>query len=229
MPMNTVNEGKEKLKRALLEVCAREAGNAELAPEEEVYYSPKLIKNMNKLLKDRAKPYWVLINTAAKRAIAACLVIVTIAGALMSCKPVREAVVDFFRNVYEAYTEFFFGDDISANAPNVIEEIHMPTYIPEGYELVQEAELTGRDYNLTHIWKNENGSVIVLYQYLLNSKTNIDTENADIEIFNDIEVAIVTKEKEVSVFWNTSEYAYTVKAIDISKEEVLNIVKSIKY
>jgi len=101
--------------------------------------------------------------------------------------------------------------------------------MPEGYELVQEAELTGRDYNLTHIWKNENGSVIVLYQYLLNSKTNIDTENADIEIFNDIEVAIVTKEKEVSVFWNTNEYAYTVKAIDISKEEVLNIVKSIKY
>lgn len=228
MPMNTVNEGKEKLKRALLEVCAREIENAELAPEE-VYYSPKLIKNMNKLLKNRAKPYWVLINTAAKRAIAACLVIVTIAGALMSCKPVREAVVDFFQNVYEAYTEFFFGDELSSNAPEVIEEIHLPTYIPEGYEIVQEAELTGRDYNLTHIWKNENGSVIVLYQYLLNSKTNIDTENADIEIFNDIEVAIVTKEKEVSVFWNTSEYAYTVKAIDMSKEEVLNIVKSIKY
>jgi len=227
--MNTVNEGKEKLKRALLEVCAREIENADLAPEEEVYYSPKLIKNMNKLLKNRAKPYWVLINTAAKRAIAACLVIVTIAGALMSCKPVREAVVDFFQNVYEAYTEFFFGDELSSNAPEVIEEIHIPTYMPEGYELVQEAELTGRDYNLTHIWKNENGSVIVLYQYLLNSKTNIDTENADIEIFNDIEVAIVTKEKEVSVFWNTNEYAYTVKAIDISKEEVLNIVKSIKY
>ena len=34
--MNTVNEGKEKLKRALLEVCAREIENAELAPEEEV-------------------------------------------------------------------------------------------------------------------------------------------------------------------------------------------------
>ena len=45
--MDTVNEGKEKLKRALLEVSAREIENFELAPEEEVRYSPKLTKNMN--------------------------------------------------------------------------------------------------------------------------------------------------------------------------------------
>lgn len=60
--MNTVNEGKEKLKRALLEVCNREIDNLELTPEAKVYYSPKLMKNMNTLLKDRLKPYWEIIN-----------------------------------------------------------------------------------------------------------------------------------------------------------------------
>lgn len=60
--MNTVNEGKEKLKRALLEISTREIANLELTPEEEVYYSPKLMKNMNKLLKYRAKPYWRIVN-----------------------------------------------------------------------------------------------------------------------------------------------------------------------
>ena len=60
--MNTVNEGKEKLKRALLEVCSREIDNLELAPEAEAYYSPKLMKNMNKLLKDRASSYWRIVN-----------------------------------------------------------------------------------------------------------------------------------------------------------------------
>ena len=60
--MNTVNEGKEKLKRALLEVGAREISNLELAPEAEIHYSPKLVKNMNKLLKGRAKPYWRIVN-----------------------------------------------------------------------------------------------------------------------------------------------------------------------
>ena len=226
--MNTVNEGKEKLKRALLEVCAREAENAELAPEEEVYYSPKLIKNMNKLLKNRAKPYWVLINTAAKRAVAACLVIVTIAGALMSCRHVREAVADFFQNVYEAYTEFFFGNELSSDAPGIIEEIHMPAYIPEGYELVDKVEFEFTRFRMS-VWKNSNGEIIKLYQYVLKSKTNIDTENADLFVVEDIEIAIIANETVINAFWNTDGYAYQLTATGLSKEEVLNIIKSIKY
>lgn len=62
LPMNTANEGKEKLKRALLEVYSREIDNLKLAPEAEVYYSPKLMRNMNALLNDRLKPYWEIIN-----------------------------------------------------------------------------------------------------------------------------------------------------------------------
>jgi hypothetical protein len=226
--MNTVNEGKEKLKRALLEVCAREAENAELAPEEEVYYSPKLIKNMNKLLKNRAKPYWVLINTAAKRAVAACLVIVTIAGALMSCRHVREAVADFFQNVYEAYTEFFFGNELSSDAPGIIGGLHMPAYIPEGYELVDKAELTEECFTMTE-WKNGSGELIRWHQFVLNSKTNIDTENADLFVAEDIEIAIIANETVINAFWNTDGYAYQLTATDLSKEEVLNIIESIKY
>jgi len=227
--MNTVNEGRDKLRRALLEVSAREIEHLELAPEEEVYYSPKLIKNMNKLLKDKAKPYWVLINTAAKRAVAACLVIAAIAGALMSCKPIREAVVDFFQNIYEAYTEFFFGDDISSSAPEIIEEIHLPTYIPEGYELAEKATLMGKDYTVMSIWKNENEMIIILYQYVLNNRTNIDTEFADMKILNDMKIAIVTKENEEYSFWNTNEYSYQLVTTSLSKEDVLDILKSIKY
>ena len=226
--MNTANEGKEKLKRALLEVCAREAENAELAPEEEVYYSPKLIKNMNKLLKNRAKPYWVLINTAAKRAVAACLVIVTIAGALMSCRHVREAVADFFQNVYEVYTEFFFGDEISSDAPGIIEGLHMPAYIPEGYELVDKAELTEECFTMTE-WENGNGEIIRLYQYVLSGRTNIDTENTDVAILEDIEIAIIANKTVINAFWNTDGYAYKITATGLSREEVLNIIKSIEY
>ena len=227
--MDTVNEGKEKLKRALLEVSAREIENFELAPEEEVRYSPKLTKNMNQLLKARAKPYWQLINTGAKRAVAACLVIAAVAGALMSCKPVREAVVDFFRNVYEAYTEFFFGDDISSKAPEVIEEIHMPTYIPEGYELVQEATLTGKERTVMSLWKNGDEDVIKFHQYVLYSKTNIDTESAEIEMIDGVKIAIVIKDEELSAFWNMEEYAYNMMATGLTKEEILNVIKSIQY
>jgi hypothetical protein len=171
----------------------------------------------------------VLINTAAKRAVAACLVIVTIAGALMSCRHVREAVADFFQNIYEAYTEFFFGDELSSDAPGIIEEIHMPAYIPEGYELIKESELMCDNRAIMTEWKNGSEELIRLHQYVLKSKTNIDTENADLFVVEDIEIAIIANETVINAFWNTDEYAYKITATGLSKEEALNIIKSIKY
>lgn len=229
MPMETVNEGKEKLKRALLEVCARYAENAELAPKEEAYLSPRLTKNMGKLIKDRAKSYWKLVNTAAKRAVAACLAAVILAGAMMSCRPVREKVFDFFRNVYEAYTEIFFGDEARRDAPNVIEEIHMPAYIPEGYEMVKEPEMKPKNYGVVTEWRNNDGGYIELYQNLLSAKIALDTESADVELLNDIKAIIISKENRIVVFWSTDEYVYHITAIGLDKEEVLNIIKSMGY
>ena len=227
--METVNEGKEKLKRALLEVCARYAENAELAPKEEAYLSPRLTKNMGKLMKDRAKSYWKLVNTAAKRAVAACLAAVILAGAMMSCRPVREKVFDFFRNVYEAYTEIFFGDEARRDAPKVIEEIHMPAYIPEGYEMVKEPEIEPNDYRVYSEWRNSEGSYIKLYQNLLSTKTVLDTESADVELLDDMRAMIVSKGNDIIVIWKGDEYAYRIASTGLDKEEVLNIIKSIEY
>ena len=223
--MNNVNEGREKLKRALLEVSAREIGMQELAMGEEVCFSPRLTKKMNRLLKNRGKRCLAPINTAAKRAVTACLAIVFMACALMSCKPIRDAVVDFFQNVYEAYTELFFCENISSSAPEEIEEVHMPEYIPEGYEL---AKTTKDDFSVENVWENGD-DFIKLYQYVLGSKTTLDTETSEIEMLEDIKIAIVTKENEIIAFWNTDEYAYRIKTIDLSKEEILNIIRSIKY
>ena len=227
--METVNEGKEKLKRALLEVCARYAENAELAPKEEAYLSPRLTKNMGKLIKDRAKSYWKLVNTAAKRAVAACLAAVILAGAMMSCRPVREKVFDFFRNVYEAYTEIFFGDEARRDAPNVIEEIHMPAYIPEGYEMVKEPEIEPNDYGVVTKWRNSDECYIELYQYVLSGKITLNTENAEVELLNDIKAIIVSKKNRIIVFWSTDEYTYHIASTGLDKEEVLNIMKSMEY
>lgn len=227
--METVNEGKEKLKRALLEVCARYAENAELAPKEEAYLSPRLTKNMEKLIKDRAKSYWKLVNTAAKRAVAACLAAVILAGAMMSCRPVREKVFDFFRNVYEAYTEIFFGDEARRDAPNVIEEIHMPAYIPEGYEMVEKSEGEGNHSSGIIKWKNSNGDIIELNQLLLSKKITLDTENAEVELLDGMGAVMISKENKIYVIWKGEEYAYVIRTTGLDKGEVLNIIKSIEY
>ena len=227
--MNDLAIGKSKLQNALLEVSKNYLANLELAPEETVSYSPRLERKMSCLLKEQRKPYHHLINAPYKKAIAACLAIIIFAGALMSCKPLREPVVEFFANVYEKFTEFFFGEEDKDAASKVITEIHTLTYVPEGYELVESPTLTDKTYEVKTIWKNSIDQKIILHQTVLHLNTTFDTENATIEqISNGIEIYIIEKDKYIRAFWNTQEYAYYLKTFEISKTELLEMINSLE-
>lgn len=227
--MNDLAIGKSKLQDALLEVSKKYLENLELAPEEAVSYSPKLERKMSRLLKLQRKPYRNLINAPYKKAIAACLAIIIFAGALMSCKPIREPVIDFFTNVYEKFTEFFFGDENKDVSSKVITEIHTPTYVPEGYELVESPTLMGKDYKLCTIWKSNNDSKIIFYQSSLLLNTTLDTENAIVKVLsNNTNIAIVKKLKNTYIFWNDNNYSYTLIVDNVSDDEIEKIIKSIK-
>ena len=225
--MNDLAIGKSKLQNALLEVSKNYLANLELAPEEAVSYSPRLERKMSRLLKEQRTPYRHLINTPYKKALAACLAIIIFAGALMSCKPIREPVVEFFTNVYEKFTEFFFGDEDKDVSSKVITEIHTLTYVPEGYELVESPTLTGRDKELCTVWKNSENKEIVFYHALLVSKTLLDTENADIKILDSrISAAMVQKDDKIFAFWNDNEYSYTLIVCNSTEEEIIKIINS---
>ena len=89
--------------------------------------------------------------------------------------------------------------------------------------------LTGEDCNLRSIWKTTDDSNIVLHQFLLVSKTLLDTENASIKKINDnITIAIVHKNDQLFTFWNDDIYAYTLITSDLDENEIIKIVKSIK-
>ena len=53
--MNDIEQGKENFQKAFLEVCKDYLENLELAPEEDVFISPKLQRKMNRLLKEQQK------------------------------------------------------------------------------------------------------------------------------------------------------------------------------
>ena len=170
-----------------------------------------------------------LINTSFKKTIAACLAIIIFSGAIMGCNKIREPIVEFFMGVYEKFTEFFFGMEDKETASKVIEEVHMPTYVPEGYKLEEPTILTNNNHEAKTIWSNASGTKIILFQSSFGATTLIDTENATTIIINDdIKVSIVTKGNELYVFWNTGKYAYSLIVCDISQDEIIKIIKSIK-
>lgn len=227
MNENDLEKGKRNLQEALLKVSKDYLDDIKLSPEEEVRYSSELEKNMAKLLKKQKKPYWKFINEPYKRAIAAGLVVVSLSCALMSFKPIRENVVEFFTNAYDRFTEFFFDDEDSSQAPKFIEEVHTLTHLPEGYVLVEEPNVTGEDYELKYVWVNQDGNEIVFYQSTLLNKTTFDTENAEARLLdNGMQVFITNKNSKIYTFWNTSDYAYNLVVTDLSEEEILNIIES---
>ena len=227
--MNGIETGKENLKTALLEVGQNYLKNLELAPEEDISFSPELEKNMARLLRSQRKPYRKLLDFPCKKVIAACLTGFILTGVLVSCTIIREPMVAFFTNVYEKFTEFFFSDDAQDAASKVIEEIRMPTYVPEGYELVEEPILMGENDGIRIVWKNQKETKIIFSQLLLGSKTTIDTENSEIKVI-DIEttISVMEKNNRTFVFWNDNTYAYTLITSDISEDDIVKIVKSVK-
>ena len=226
--MTEIEIGREKLRTALLEICGNYWENVERAPEEDVWYSPELEKKMEKLLKRRSRPWYECFNTTFKKVCAACLLVAVLFGALMSCKPIREPVIKFFQNIYEQFTEFWVDDGNVLEVPKIIEEETTLSYIPNGYELSEKQGIVGKDIALKTVWEDDNGKKIILKQVSLGAKITFDCENLVPEIYseNEIEIFLVKNHNEWFAFWNTDKYSYSLIAQGVSKEEVLNIVKS---
>ena len=224
--MNEIEQGKENFQKALLDVCKDYLENLELAPEEDVFISPKLQRKMNRLLKKQQKPCWKWLNTPFKKVIAACLAVLVLTGAALGCVMVKEPIFEFFTEVYEKFSEFFFASEKEDAASDIITEVHTLTYVPEGYELVENSTLVGNKEWRT-VWGNASGEQIVFYQTSLVSKIVIDTENTEIRMLaNGLEIAIVRKEKQIYVFWSDTKYAYTLMSYNLSEDEIIKIITS---
>lgn len=232
---NDLEVGKQRLREALLRISEDYLENVELAPKEEVRYSPKLEKNMAKLMKNRKRAWYKYFNTTCKRVAAACLASCVLIGALMSCKPIREPIVEFLKNAYEQFTEFWLPEETDIDAPCFIEEAHTFTYIPDGYELTEKQYITGKDFVLKTVWEDNDGNKIVLFQMTLSTKLTFDSENTNSEICNvgDLEILLIKRDNLVRgtdewyAVWKTDEYAYSALSQDVSKENVIEMIKSL--
>ena len=222
--MTDLELGKSKFRQALLEISKNYLENLELAPQEDIFFSQKLERKMSHLIKSPRKSVWHCFNTPLKKTLAACLAIVIFASSIMGCCQIREPIVEFFTEVYEQFTEFLFSKTDRDNSPKTVSDIHIPTYIPEGYELVEQTILNNRECRI--IWQNQENSNIAFYQTVLTMKTTLDTENANtLTIDDNRKIAIIQKGENTFVFWNDNAYAYML-ICNLSEDEIIKIIKS---
>ena len=123
---------------------------SDLPPIDENYeFSAKFKKRMEKLIKRYEKPYYMLINTAAKRAACIIVCIIVAISALTLC--VRAFLPDVWNMIIEWFDEYVlvgYDADVSV-VPKTIEEIRPPKLAIEGIEMsgaLRDTELYQTDY-----------------------------------------------------------------------------------
>lgn len=196
--------------------------------ENEVKYSEKYLKYIDRLIKQTKSPFYKYFNTFGKRVAGIAAAMLIAFSCAMTVKAVREPVVEFITNVYEKFVEIIFDEKDIAKAPDTIGTVYTLGMIPNGYTIDQ---IFIDDCITDMIWKNESGDRLVLSQGILDGSFLMDTEDANFEflIWNNKKIAYNEKYGIKHFFWNSEEYEFSLTmSSNISEEEAFALIDSLK-
>ena len=219
--------GREVLEEALRQCCADYCEEIPCS-EEDIDLGEDYEKYMNSLIRRSKKPFRRCFDTAGKRAAGIAAAFLVMIGCTMSVSAVRKPIVGFLTNTYDKYVELFFDENDVEKAPTKIETVYTLGAVPEGYEL--DSKTITPEYT-KFVWKNENGSSIILTQDTLDGMSSIDNENMEQSSFDidGMQILCIEKLEYKSYYWNTNEYLFYMNILDddISAESGVDFIRSI--
>ena len=211
------------IEQAVILPCA---GEMESIADVECDFSETYKKKVNRLIKDRSRPYYPLIKTTLRKTIfiiAAVLMMSTITVAAVP--QLREWFVGLFvsQNENKADVHAVQGA-IPADDMNDEFIYYEPTFIPKGF--VEESRIKdiahlGIDYR----FKNK---IIFYSQSPLTSNHNIDTENRKTEYVtvSGCEAFLSYDDNSSIIVWNDGNYVYSING-DLCKNDIIEMANSV--
>lgn len=101
-------------------------------------FSPQFLERADGLVRKTKRRTWRYVNTAVKRILLAAVIAILLASTAMAIPAVREAILGFFVVDKGPEFKFTFDPEQLANAPTQLETVYLPTYLPEGYQKVED-------------------------------------------------------------------------------------------
>ena len=210
----------ELFKQALVEGVSRRIDREIAACDEEVVFSRRHIKNMERIVKGKTpkkpinKKMVAILVAAAVLLLAGCAIIY------------RDQIRDFITNVKEFFVEIKF--DEGENESRTIDEIYELTYVPDGYEL--ENQIIGRQL-IQYVFVDSEGHKIKFIQQSLDaSNFYVDVENSDNVITEIGNYSVYSRQTNGTYYylWNDGKYALQVYAtIELSDNELTSIINGL--
>lgn len=161
--------------------------------------------------------------------IAACLVLVmgiVTPFAVANVESIRVKVMELLISIQEDHTELNFVENENAafDVPADWQGTYYPSYIPEGFSLVEQGQL-----NCYVRYQNNEGDNIIFDEYSQEDSVDINSENAELSYttLNGMSAFVIERENSVIIAWN-SEDKFFVLTANMAKDETLTIAQNVK-
>lgn len=208
----------------------------DVPPEEELHhaFSPEFEAKMEALFRKVRKNHWKRSKVILRRVALVAAIIAALLLTACTIPAVRQVFkdlfVDFFVEDKETFYEFTYDPDEVVNAPDCIETVYAPTYVPEGFaEDVRSYSIAGVDIT----WSREvEGHGIRFRQRCMPDDPEhvkdfgLNAENAKIE-WIELGGGQVLRYEDgdyLGYHWATSEYRFSLTCTQSIGEQELRLM-----
>ena len=213
------------LKEALIVSMERELKNIP-SNLNDYNFSVDFEKKMKHLIKKANIKYININKFRIRKSIVAASLILIVLTASMSVEAVRMPAIRLTEKIYTEFSEILFENEDNIEVPQKIEEVYIPSYIPEGYTLTEVVD----DMRSMHFlfYTNEEGQELSVEQLTLNVGMAVDTEDITTEeiTINGMNGIIYSKRGLTSIIVNDNRYVHFVSGYE-DREELIKIVESL--
>lgn len=172
--------------RALVNSVLAEYGDIPAEELIQTELSDDFILKSQKLIKNSGTRSWYYISNTAKRLLIAAIVMLLLIGSAMAISSIRKELIGFFIKDDGLAYYFTFDMDEYSGAPKILEEIYLPTYIPDGYVLSYYSIF---ETQKTQLYTDANENLIMIQQTIIKdspekSGLRVDMEHSSKEMID---------------------------------------------
>ena len=227
------------ISKAMREIRDEEADSLlECSPEDQRYLEfleANREKRMEKMMRrlrwiSLKKQFFTVVPRTMRFAVAALgILCIGLTTAFASSETFRVRVFSMFAEDHGQYTAIGLREDEQKafDVPNGWEGMYYPTYIPDGFEVINVENLSEQIFLIS--FENKNNEYLTFEEMTEDAESNIDTENAQVyytEIHGN--TALVSVKADLTIVsWNEQNRILSVVFDGEVEEDALNVAKSV--
>ena len=227
------------ISKAMREIRDEEADSLlECSPEDQRYLEfleTNREKRMEKMMRrlrwiSLKKQFFTVVPRTMRFAVAALgILCIGLTTAFASSETFRVRVFSMFAEDHGQYTAIGLREDEQKafDVPNGWEGMYYPTYIPDGFEVINVENLSEQIFLIS--FENKNNEYLTFEEMTEDAESNIDTENAQVyytEIHGN--TALVSAKADLTIVsWNEQNRILSVVFDGEMEEDALKVAKSV--